>query len=111
MKGLGWIMIGAILVLSTMFVLGFALQAWMLRLMRKRHGDVWEKLGSPTLFFNASIKRDFVIQRYLKRKEYDLLDDQELSSVCRALVILQRIYMLVFFVSLTLFAVNIWAHQ
>ena len=111
MKGIEWVMIGASLILGVMFVLGFALQARMLRLMRKRHGDVWEKLGSPTLFFNASIKSDLVMQQYLKRKEYDLLNDQELSSVCRASVILQRIYMLVFFISLTLFAINIWAHQ
>jgi hypothetical protein len=56
---------------------GFVLQHTFLSRLRTRHAQTWEALGRPTLFLNNSIPNSLAVLRFLWRREYQSLGDQQ----------------------------------
>ena len=53
-----------------------------LRILKQDHPDVWTKLGSPTLFLNNSIRNGYLLNKYLRKREYLSLEDERLTRLC-----------------------------
>ena len=56
---------------------GFVLQHLFLSRLRTRHAQTWEALGRPTLFLNNSISKSLAVLRFLWRREYHALSDEQ----------------------------------
>jgi hypothetical protein len=69
-------------VLIILWLIGFYLWRRILFLLKKNHLQEWEKLGSPTLFFNNSVKNNVTMLKYIRRKEYLNLNDSDLTIFC-----------------------------
>lgn len=69
---------GASLVLM---VIGAFLMSWLYRRLEEQHYEVWDRLGQPSLFLNASARIQQRVGRFLWRKEYVELGDGRLSQV------------------------------
>ena len=70
--------------------IGFVLQHTFLSRLRTHHAQTWEALGRPTLFFNNSISNSLAVLRYLWRREYLRLGDQQsirLASFLRSFTV------------------------
>lgn len=93
-----------ILVLGVWVAVGFVLHSRFLKTLKTRHPDVWEALGSPSLFLNNSIKNGWAVQRFLHKKEYLALNDPLFTSQCNFARSFGRAY-LVFFIGALAFLV------
>src|SRR4030095_5262182 len=56
---------------------GFVLQYVFLSRLRTRHAQTWEALGRPTLFLNNSVSNSLAVLRFLWRREYRGLADEQ----------------------------------
>ena len=52
------------------------------RYIENTHGSTWESLGEPHLIFNNSLRNNFRLLKFLKRKEYQNLSDDQLTIRC-----------------------------
>lgn len=62
-------------------VIGAILMSWLYRRLEERHYDVWDRLGQPSLFLNASARIQQRVGRFLWHKEYADLGDETLSKI------------------------------
>ena len=58
---------------------GFILHYIFLSRLRSRHLQTWEALGRPTLFLNNSITNCLAVLRFLWRRDYRALGDEEFA--------------------------------
>ena len=75
-------MITQVLFIVVMLVIcfGIILHHRFLRLMRVRHPSIWRSTGQPTVFsVGGSLIMSIPLLRFLWRKEYLSLDDQEFT--------------------------------
>ena len=69
-------------VLLGLTVCGTGLHYRYLRMLRLSHPTTWQSLGRPTLFWTAAaIMTSFPVLRFLWRREYHTLGDQEFSRL------------------------------
>lgn len=64
-----------------LMVIGAILMSWLYRRLEDRHYEVWDRLGQPSLFLNASARIQQRVARFLWHKEYAELGDETLSKV------------------------------
>lgn len=64
-----------------LMVIGAILMSWLYRRLEDRHFEVWDRLGQPSLFLNASARIQQRVGRFLWHKEYAELGDDRLSNV------------------------------
>ncbi len=69
-------------VLFTAILIWFALAARLFRLLREDHGEVYDTLGSPSLFLNSSIRNNWLSLRFLIAGHYRELDDERVTRLC-----------------------------
>ncbi len=72
-------------------VLGLAIGRAFYQRLRRHHPETWEKLGSPTLFWNQSPKVQVAVSRFLWKSSYRQLEDpvlNRLASLLRCLGVL-----------------------
>ena len=74
--------------------IGFVLQHTFLLRLRTRHAQTWEALGCPTLFVNNSVGNSLAVFRFLWRRQYQSLGDQQSVRLASFL----RGYLVVYFV-------------
>ena len=77
-------------------ILNFYFMYKLLRSLRKQYPSTWEGLGSPTIFFNNSMKNTIATLRFIYKKEYKKLNDQSISTVCKRVFFIQIIGYFVF---------------
>lgn len=63
----------------------------MLATLRERHRVVWERLGSPSVLWNASAKNGMAFLRFAWGRDVDSLMDAELTTLARTWRVLQMI--------------------
>lgn len=91
------------IVLFSACILGLILHYKFLALLKEKHPKEWERLGSPSLFTNNSIKNSFRTMLFLKNKEYLKTNDLHLKQTAQFLWRYILIYSAVFVVILFLF--------
>ena len=73
----------------------FVLTGHLFRLLREDHCEVYESLGSPSLFLNNSIKNNWLGLRFLVTGRYRELGDARVTRLCsfmRAFLVLYVIW-------------------
>ena len=61
---------------------GFLLHRRFLARLQVRHPATWERLGRPSAVYSGSIANGLALGRFIRRREYESLEDDELSSFC-----------------------------
>lgn len=83
----------ALLLLVGLFAAGAGLTLRFRGAVRRRHPQTWQSLGAPELF------RDWlVVQRFLWRDDYVVLDDRGDAALARGLKVTQVVYGVAFVV-------------
>jgi hypothetical protein len=77
-------------------VVGFILTGRTLSKLRDRHASVWTELGSPTLIVGNSPAAMSAFLRFLWRKSYLPLADDDLTTNCNRLRLIHVLQLLIF---------------
>jgi hypothetical protein len=85
----------------------FILGARFLAYLRKKHPELWQNLGGPTLFINNSIKIGVRMRSFIKNKEYLKVNDVQLIKKATFLRYYSHIYIFVFIMAISLFLIAI----
>ena len=56
--------------LMAMVATWFVLISWLFRRLRERHASTYEAMGSPTLFWNNSIRNNWLFMKFLFSSEW-----------------------------------------
>lgn len=75
----------------------------MLRLMEQKHPDLWRSLGAPRFWFSRTVAETTGTLGFLWRREYQLINDSALSSVCSSVRALHFLFATLIFIAITLF--------
>ena len=84
------------LVLVGLFVLGVGINWFTLNYLKKTYPQKWLELGSPSLFWNNSIRNNIRALRFEWSDEHKALKDKFLDKMIRLEKILSMIYFVVF---------------
>ncbi len=90
-------------ILIAAVLVGFNSSRKMMKILKERHKDIWEKLGKPSLFLNNSISNNLSMRKYLRRKEYEKTNDSEFIDVCNFNRIYTKLYFILFGAVLVIF--------
>lgn len=83
-----------------LFVGLFFLNANFLRRLETMHQEKWSELGRPTLVLNNSIKNNLATFYFLKNRDFEALNDAELTKRCDLLWLCLRLYFVLFVLTL-----------
>jgi hypothetical protein len=81
-----------------MVVVWFVLISRLFNQLRDKHPATYENLGSPSLFYNNSMKTNHLFLRFLCKSEFESLNDPPLVKLCRFARIYLASYMILFFI-------------
>ena len=81
--------------LVAVIVLHFTVTAFLLNILRNNHNEKWVALGSPTLFFNNSIRNNFLVLRFIWSDQAVALGDGTLVALVWAARILLATFLLI----------------
>jgi len=73
-----------------------ALIVWTFRRLRTRHVTMYEAIGSPSLFWNNSIRNNWLFLRFLYLGKWRELNDRQLAGVVRLMQVMLVIYIIGF---------------
>src|SRR5262245_25330041 len=82
--------------LGAMIAIWFALSAWVLRRLKSRHRETFDRLGRPSLIMNNSILNNLLVTRFLLMREYMILRDVGLQRVCDFMLLFFAAYVFIF---------------
>ena len=77
------------------------------RRLRAEHGDLWQRLGCPTLVFNTLKTWDNIL-RFIWAREFQVLSDPLLASRCRREAFLAKTWAACFVLSIAGLIVQIF---
>ena len=77
------------------------------RKLRTRHPEVWASLGSPTLFYSASVRNQRAVSRFIWRGEYRKLKDTSITVIVRWIVFLSKVGVVLFATWLAAFCARV----
>ena len=83
-------------VLLACVIVWFVLVTRLFRLLRTRHPDVYESLGSPTLILNNSIRNGWLFTRFLLGGHFRDIDDTETVRLCQFMRVFAICYLVLF---------------
>ena len=74
----------------TVYFIGWLIMcSYFLRLLRTRHEERWISPGKPSLILNNSIANGIAVMRFLWRREYMELEDQQITRLCGFMLVYQ----------------------
>ena len=71
----------------------FGLASRLIWLLRDSHNDVYESLGSPSLFLNNSIRNNWLGLKFLVTGSYRNIKDNRVTQLCRLMRLFLVVYM------------------
>lgn len=92
-----------LLILAVGTVAGLIFIVWTLRYIKMNHQQQWVELGSPSLFWNNSLRNNYLFLRFLFTRSYVKHSDPKLTWACNLLVLFYTGYAIYFVVLLILF--------
>lgn len=84
-------------VLFASILVWFVLGTRLFRLLREDHPEVYESLGSPSLFLNNTIKNNWLSLRFLVTGRYRELGDKRVTRLCNVMRVFLAAYLVWFF--------------
>jgi hypothetical protein len=94
------------LALLALFLVGAALDFWLLRLLRIDHTDTWRSLGSPTLVTGNSLRSMHAVRTFIAEGRHRRLNDRRIDRIVRLRTAFTMIYRAVLVAAL---AVVVWS--
>ena len=85
--------------IGTLFVaviVWLALVLWFFQRLRHRHAATYEAIGSPSLFWNNSMRNNWLFNKFLFQRQWQSLGDAQLSAVARIMQIFLVLYLFAF---------------
>jgi hypothetical protein len=82
--------------LATMVVVWFVLASWLFRRLREQHASTYVEIGSPSLFWNNSMRNNWLFLKFLFGSKWRQLSDLAVSNVCRFMRVFIVVYFLLF---------------
>jgi hypothetical protein len=79
-----------------MVFIWFALIIFVFKRLKKQHSKIYIQLGSPSLFWNNSIKNNFLFMKFLFMRKYLSLNDVFLKRLMDFMLIFFVIYLMLF---------------
>lgn len=98
----------AFILLVCVGVVGLTVYSNLLVYLKRKHREVWESLGSPSLFLNNTIANGFRTQSFLLRRKYATLNDPSLVKKGDRLIFVYYSYFFLFICLLVLVLVQIF---
>jgi len=80
--------------LIILVIIGIALHYTFLKRLRYQFPDIWQELGSPTIFLNNSIQNSLKTQGFLWKKKYAELADSQFVRLCNTLRMVTLFYII-----------------
>jgi hypothetical protein len=78
----------------------FLLVVLVCRRLKKLHAVIYEQLGAPTLFWNNSMRNNFLFTKFLFTRRYARLNDAVLKHIMDFMLFLFILYSVLFFSTL-----------
>lgn len=75
----------------------FVVASRLFRLLRSDHPNAYEALGSPSLFYNNSIRHSWLGLKFLFSGAYRELDDRRVTKICNFMRVFFVVYTILFF--------------
>jgi hypothetical protein len=82
--------------LMAMVFVWFALILWTFHRLRTKHSETYEAIGSPSLFWNNSMRNNWLFLKFMYGGGWKMLDDRPLARVIRIMQVLLIAYVVVF---------------
>jgi len=86
----------AFISLFVIWALQFSFGGLLLRRLKQRHAEIWNELGSPTLFWNNSIRNGFLVSGFIIRRRYARLRDRTLALLGDIVLVLSLVLLTIF---------------
>ena len=93
--------------LILLFAIGIVFYQKCIRILKSKHTEVWNSLGSPSLILNNSISTQKLFLAFIKDKRYLQTENQDLIRVATFLRYYNKIYFVYFVIVLVSFIVLI----
>jgi hypothetical protein len=77
--------------------------SWLFHRLRARHPSTYESMGSPTLFWNNSVRNNWLFGRFLFTSQWRELDDPAVSRMVPLMRFLLVVYLVLFLACMVLF--------
>ena len=74
-----------------------------LKILRNKHTELWNSFGNPTFIMNSSLRSNFLIYNFIRKKYYYNYDDPEFIHVGNIMRKIYRIYLIVFLMAILSF--------
>ena len=78
--------------LFALAVIWLILIVWTFHRLRIRHVATYEAIGSPSLFWNNSMRNNWLFAKFLFRGQWQSLNDSTLAAVARLMQVLIVVY-------------------
>lgn len=72
------------------------LLSWLFRRLRRDYPSTHEAIGSPSLFWDNSLRTNWLLMRFFFRSQWQGLGDSAVANVCRFMRIFLGAYLLIF---------------
>lgn len=76
-----------------MAIVWLGLILWTFRRLRVRHAETYESIGSPSLFWNNSVRNNWLFVKFLFQGKWHSLNDPQLAGVARCMQFMFVAYM------------------
>jgi hypothetical protein len=82
--------------LMVLAVVWLALILWIFHRLQHKHVVTYESIGSPSLFWNNSMRNNWLFFRFLFSRRWQDLGDRQLSIVARSMQVIFIVYVIGF---------------
>jgi hypothetical protein len=83
-------------VLFAMVLVWFVLISWLFRRLREHHASTYEAMGSPSLFWNNSMRNNWLFMKFLFGSQWRELGDPAVTNACRFMRVFLVAYLALF---------------
>jgi hypothetical protein len=98
------IFIAAWAIMFAAAVVWLATVAWLFRRLRNNHEAQYESLGSPTLFWNNSLRNQWLLAKFLFGSQWKSLNDPVLATACS----IMRAFLCAYLVGFVIFMATVF---
>jgi hypothetical protein len=94
----------AFVLLTLLFIVGFYLHYKFIKTLKSKHNEIWKNLMSPSYAFN-SFESTISVIKFLRKKQYLIVNDPSLTRVSKKYWIFGCIYLLYFVILFCFFLI------
>lgn len=82
--------------LMAMVLIWFLMVATLFKRLRAKHPETYKEMGEPSLFWNNSMKTNWAMLEFLRKRRHKGLNDKSLSLLSDFMLVFLAVYMALF---------------